>query len=323
VSGIGPGNLKRTSDGDKARGSETMAERAELLEAALDCRSDGIALLDVKDDVIFWNPAAEAISGFPALEVLCRPVPAPLEALLLGPALHTDGTLNAPASTRGTLVEVQHKLGHAVQAITQRVTLRDVLGERIGAAVFFHPAQSLDALPHGETGEGSADDLQTSQEELEERLQLEYEDFAGGGPGFGVLWIFVDQAQELRKTHGVAACHAMLDKVRHALAQGVRPAEQVGRWGEDEFLVVAHERNAEMLAAHAQMLAGMARTADFRWWGDRISITVSIGAVQAGGAAEESLAQLLKCARQAMENSNHAGGNRATLATRGIECSQS
>ena len=28
----------------------------------------------------------------------------------------------------------------------------------------------------------------------------------------------------------------------------------------------------EMLAAHAQMLAGLARTADFRWWGDRLSL---------------------------------------------------
>jgi chemotaxis protein MotA len=29
------------------------------------------------------------------------------------------------------------------------------------------------------------------------------------------------------------------------------------------------------------VLAGLARTADFRWWGDRVSLTVSIGAAQA------------------------------------------
>ena len=74
----------------------------------------------------------------------------------------------------------------------------------------------------------------------------------------------------------------MLDKVRHALAQGLRPAEEMSRWGDDEFLVVAHEHSAEMLAAHARTLAGLARTADFRWWGDRVSLTVSIGAAQAG-----------------------------------------
>ena len=89
----------------------------------------------------------------------------------------------------------------------------------------------------------------------------------------------------------------MLEKVRHALAQGLRPAEEMSRWGDDEFLVVAHERSAEMLAAHARTLAGLARTADFRWWGDRVSLTVSIGAAQAAGSDAETLAQLLERAR--------------------------
>ena len=63
----------------------------------------------------------------------------------------------------------------------------------------------------------------------------------------------------------------------------------MGRWGDDEFLIVAHERSAEMLASHAQTLAGLARTADFRWWGDRVSLTVSIGAAQAGGDGTEDV----------------------------------
>jgi len=65
---------------------------------------------------------------------------------------------------------------------------------------------------------------------------------------------------------------------------------------------------------------GLARTADFRWWGDRISISASIGAAQAGDDAKETLAQLLERAHQAMEASNDAGGNRATLAARRQEC---
>ena len=106
----------------------------------------------------------------------------------------------------------------------------------------------------------------------------------------------------------------MLEKVRHALVHGLRPAEEMSRWGDDEFLIVAHERSAEMLASHAHTLAGLARTADFRWWGDRVSLTVSIGAAQAGGDGTETLAQLLGRARQAMETSSRTGGNRATVA---------
>ena len=80
---------------------------------------------------------------------------------------------------------------------------------------------------------------------------------------------------------------------------------------------MAHERSLDMLAAHARMLAGLARTADFRWWGDRVSLTVSIGAAQAVGEGAETLAQLLKRAQEAMEASVHGGGNRATIAAAG------
>ncbi|MDE3149693.1 MAG: diguanylate cyclase, partial [Acidobacteriota bacterium] len=115
-----------------------------------------------------------------------------------------------------------------------------------------------------------------------------------------------------------AACEAMLGKVERALAQGLRPAEDLGRWGDDEFLIVSHERTPEMLAAHAQRLAGLARTAEFRWWGDRVSLTVSIGAAQA--QAGEPLARLLERARDAMATSADAGGNRITPAQGGQAC---
>jgi diguanylate cyclase (GGDEF)-like protein len=199
-----------------------------------------------------------------------------------------------------------------VPVIVRVLALRNGLGERIGTALLFHPAESLDALPHGESS--AYPGMAESRAELEERLQTEFDDFARGGSPLGVLWISVDQAEELRKTHGAAACNAMLEKVRHAMGQGLRPAEEMGRWGDDEFLIVAHERSADMLAAHAQMLDGLARTADFRWWGDRVSITVSIGAAQADNDATETLTQLLKRAREAMEASSRAGGNRVTAA---------
>ena len=41
------------------------------------------------------------------------------------------------------------------------------------------------------------------------------------------------------------------------LPSGLKPAEEIGRWGDDEFLVLSHERNAAMLAAHAQTPGGL------------------------------------------------------------------
>ena len=151
-----------------------------------------------------------------------------------------------------------------------------------------------------------------SQTEVEDRLAAMHEDFLRGDIPLGVLWVTVDQARDLRRTHGARACDAMLEKVERTLVNGLKPAEEIGRWGDDEFLVLSHERNTAMLAAHAQTLAGLARTTEFRWWGDRVSLTVSIGAAQA--ERDEPLVGLLERAQAAMLASVHAGGNHITAA---------
>ena len=296
-------------------------DRTELLESALDALPDGIALFGMEGEVVFWNRAAEAITGYPGMDLLGRPVPETLNALEPERLRRVDMPQDAePQTSRGTMVRSRHKLGHEVQTTARILALRDGVGERIGGAVIFHPAESLDSLPHGDSGEDRS--VEASQADLEERLHLEFEDFTRGGMPFGVLWISVDQAHEMRKTHGLGACEAMLEKMHHALAQGLRPTEELGRWGESEFLIISHERTPEMLGSHAQILAGLARTADFRWWGDRISLTVSIGAAQAGQNQDEGLAQLLERAQKAMESSVHEGGNCITSAPWSQQCSR-
>jgi diguanylate cyclase (GGDEF)-like protein/PAS domain S-box-containing protein len=297
-----------------------MTDRMELLEAALNSLPEGIALLGEERDLVFWNQAAEAITGHSAADLAGQPVPETLKPLLERCAPPMDAEPDADSQPmRGVPVHARHKLGHDVPAMARILVLRDGAGGRIGTAVVFHPAESLDALPQGEGGEGEG--VKVSQADLKERLETEFEDFARGGETFGVLWITVDQAHCLRKTHGANACDTMIGKVAQALAKGLRPTEKLGRWGDGEFLVVSHERTPEMLASHAQTLAGLARTADFRWWGDRVSITVSIGAAQADRAG--TLAELLGRAKAAMSSSFHAGGNQITSAPGGLPCSPS
>lgn len=266
---------------------------------------------------MFWNGAAGAITGHAGAGLLGRQVRDVLETLIVGGARQWTAQTNTEVmSDHGSLLHVHHRLGHDLPVMVRILVLRDGTGERIGTAAVFHPAERLDALPHGEHGEGAS--VEVSQTELEDRLKVEFEDFARSNLPFGVLWITVDQAHELRKTHGARACEAMLEKVERALANGLRPGEEVGRWGDDEFLVISHERTAAMLADHAQILAGLARTADFRWWGDRISLTVSIGAAQAQQTA--TLVGLLESAKAAMSSSSHAGGNQITSAPEGQSC---
>jgi PAS domain S-box-containing protein/diguanylate cyclase (GGDEF)-like protein len=297
-----------------------MIDRVQLFEAALDSLAEGIALADQEGRVAFWNRAAQAITGYTALGVVGRTVREALDEVITGGTRHWVAQTDTEfAPGRGSLVHVRHCLGHELPVLARILVLRDDMGSRIGTGVIFHPAESIDALPRGEIGEGST--VGESQADLDDRLAAMHEDFERGDTPLGVLWVTVDQAQALRHSHGARACEAMLEKVEHSLAGGLKPAEEIGRWGEDEFLILSHERNPAMLAAHAQMLAGLARTTDFRWWGDRASLTVSIGAAQAERG--EELGQLLERAQLAMLSSVRAGGNHVTAAKGRNACSPS
>ena len=293
-----------------------MADRTELLESALDSLQEGIALFGMDGKVVFWNQAAEETTGYPGVDLMGRGLPHGLDPLQPEFALQ-KGWRPTPGMhlSHGVLVKARHKLGHEIRVMARTRPLRDVLGERIGAAVVFHPAESLDALPTGSRGDDG--EVANSQADLEEHLRNEFENCAGGSLPLGVLWVKVDQGEELHKTHGAGARQAMIEKMEHALSSGLRPAEIMGRWGDDEFLIISHERTSEMLSAHGRVLVGLARTADFQWWGDRVTLTVSIGAAQAQKRSE-TLAQLLERAQRAMETSMHEGGNRVSP-MRGVE----
>jgi len=106
----------------------------------------------------------------------------------------------------------------------------------------------------------------------------------------------VDQAHELRRTHGVQACAAMLAKLEHALASGLRPTEQLGRWGEDEFLLLSHERTPEDAGGACAKAGRTGQDGGFPLVGRPPFNPVSMGAAQA--KTESSLAELLESARE-------------------------
>jgi diguanylate cyclase (GGDEF)-like protein len=328
-----------------------MKDRAEMLEATLDLIDGGVAILDDCSNVLFWNKAAATLTGYLAQDMISQRCPdglyrvddehlartgAGIAGFRHGGSVNTNCragvdpagcTVRTRISHAGldcevenddslqcpTLVLMSHKLGHSVPGMLRRVCLRDSLGESTGTALLFYPVEDVGTLPHGEASESA--EVERSQADMEDRLEASHHQWRAGRMPFGLLWIVVDQAAGLRKTHGRDACEAMLRTVEHTLLRQMKPGEIIGRWGNNEYLVLAHERTAELLLLHAQRLAGLARTADFRWWGDRVGLTVSIGASQA--AEGESLQSLLNRARQAMQASAYAGGNHATESREG------
>ncbi|WP_263356466.1 sensor domain-containing diguanylate cyclase [Acidicapsa ligni] len=326
-------------------------DHTEILEAALDTLSEGIVVLDEDSRIVFWSAAASAITGHQRADLLSRPCPAdlyhtdarysiPIRTDLSHPDLSHPADGNIPATSTldpsqhyPAQVHLRHRSGHTLPAMLHRVLLRNSLGTRLGTVLRFYPIEEVDTLPHGESaGEASASNNQSVLSVLINRLDMAWQEWSANLVPFGLLWLTVDQAAVLRTTHGRDACEAMLSIVERTLQNGLKPTETLGRWGENEFLVLSHERSQEMLDAHARLLGSLAPTADFRWWGDRIELTLSIGAAQATSYAHgesagtetssmATLSSLLRHAQLAMQSSIHAGGNCVTQSG-GKACSQ-
>jgi len=321
-----------------------MSDRVQMLEATLDLMDEGVAILDSQSKVLFWNKAAAALTGRSAAEMVCHSCPDDLyrideEHRSLTGAVRGDRRSGIRATKaiedpnclpcresqnqseksdssdasllRPTLVSMSHKLGHRVPGMLRKAILRDANDEPTGGeALLFYPVEDFDALPHGECSD--CGDVERSQAEMEDRLEAAHHQWTCNRVPFGLLWVTVDQAQSMRRTHGREACESMMKTVEQTLIRQMKPAEIIGRWGNNEFLVLAHERAGKLLVEHAAHLAGLARTADFRWWGDRAALTLSIGASQAHSG--DTLQSLLNRARQAMQTSGYAGGNQVTEA---------
>jgi diguanylate cyclase (GGDEF)-like protein/PAS domain S-box-containing protein len=286
----------------------------ELLDAALNALEEGFVVLDSDAHVVAWNPAATKITGFQRGEMLGRPLPDGFYEIDLTAANSEEETsFRIDKPERPVAVQLRHHQGHALPAMMRLTPLRDALGHRFGTVVRFHPTEELDALPHGAVY--AEEDLDSHAEHnvcnIEERLEDAWRKWDERGASFGLLWVLVDQAELLLKTHGRDASEAMLRIVERTLSHALRPGEFLGRWGHHEFLVVCHERNAELLLLHARHLRELTHSADFRWWGDRVPLTVSVGCAQAERG--EKLKAIMLRSQQGMERARLDGGNTVVL----------
>jgi diguanylate cyclase (GGDEF)-like protein len=273
-----------------------MSCRVDMLEATLDHIGEAVVILDGKSNVLFWNRTAAQLTGYSPVDVLAHACP----NLITSQFGQIDLGSGKPSATT-----LNHKLGYTVAGMVRVFDLHDSLGASSGKALLFYPIEDLETIADVESPD--AIDIEHNHSEMKDRLEAAHHQWMTGDIPFGLLWIKVDQAESLRKSHGRDACESMLRTVQQTLARQRKPSEVIGRWEASEFLVLTHERTPELLVEHAQRLAGIARTADFRWWGDRVGLTVSVGAAFA--AEGHTLHSLLNGALDAMQSAVYAGGN--------------
>jgi diguanylate cyclase (GGDEF)-like protein len=113
------------------------------------------------------------------------------------------------------------------------------------------------------------------------------------GRPFALLMMDLDNFKSLNDSYGHGAGDAALRHFGSTVAAQIRKNDLLARLGGDEFCIVLPETDATLAVALAAGITEVVRHCGFRWQGQPVPMTVSIGAAawRAGSADGETLAR--------------------------------
>jgi diguanylate cyclase (GGDEF)-like protein len=134
------------------------------------------------------------------------------------------------------------------------------------------------------------------------------------GRPLGVVLVDVDHFKTINDRYGHEIGDRALEAVADALTDAVRSSDTVGRFGGDEFVVLAPETDgAELEALMERLIAAVAEHTVLSE-GERIELSVSTGGAWATGGVEVSAELLIAQADRSMYEAKGAGRNRSGVA---------
>jgi diguanylate cyclase (GGDEF)-like protein/PAS domain S-box-containing protein len=297
-------------------------QNPEIFRAALESLQTGVCVVDRERKINFWNDGAEKITGYLRQDVVGRSCG---EILLT--KYHERKVVFCEHScplvaamqdgqARESRVYLHHKSGYAVPVNLRAVPIHDEHGHVVGAVESFvempwvskrpRPGSDL-AVGHGLDALTQLPDYIFTESYLADRLKFASEHAIP----FGLLCIQLDQLEVLTARHGLDAAEAILNVVAHTLRNGLDPTDFVGRWSEDQFVAIVANCSESDLLITAERLNRLAQSSEISWWGDRLSVTVSVGGTLLRPG--EPLVTLLERAGNALKQAMENGGNFASI----------
>jgi two-component system cell cycle response regulator len=145
---------------------------------------------------------------------------------------------------------------------------------------------------------------------IELKVEHGLQDHQRLGRLYGLLMFDLDHFKQVNDSHGHEAGDAMLRAIGESVSQGLRPDDIVGRWGGEEFLVLAPDVDALTLGDLAErcrvLIAESSVAAGLSW----VSVTASIGATVL--IHSDNANSVISRVDELMYQSKHSGGDRTT-----------
>jgi diguanylate cyclase (GGDEF)-like protein/PAS domain S-box-containing protein len=282
---------------------------SEIYRSILESLPTGLCVVDRGKRIVLWSDGAERITGHLRHEVIGHCCVA--EALLhcdqqdcewcnegcpLARAIKTS----QPAEAIGFL---RHKAGHEIPVRVRAVPVHNAHGSIIGAAETFEDDQRISGRDHRQNGmkfPAWIDEVTdvANHAMAQSRLREALATFAEAQVPFGILCFRLEGLEHFRASFGLEAASSLLRVVARTLEGALWRTDFVGRWSDDQFLVILNGCGEEALRSVRERVRRMLASDGIEWWGERRSLPVSIG--QATVQADDTVESLIGRAQESL-----------------------
>ena len=289
----------------------------EIYRTVLESLQTGVYVLDLEGKILLWNQGAARITGYMQHEVLgrfCRDN-------ILAQCDHIGcvtcagqcpfGRVLQDGHAREYRIQLRHRRGHPISVLMRVVPIRDPGGSVIGIAHSFDEqrfAMDRDRNQYNLASSGCLDETDVpNREYLQFRLREDLSAFTEYHLPFGIIFVEVDGLARFRTVYGHEAGGAILRVVAQTIRNGLRPADFLGRWSEEQFLAVLPNCGWSGVQRAGDRIRKLAGYAKLQWWGDQLSVTTSIG--YASAQTGDSMDSLVQRAQQTMAKTSGTDAN--------------
>lgn len=282
----------------------------EICRNILESLPTGMCVIDMQKKIVFWSDGAERITGHLRHEVIGQSCVG--ESLLHCdqpgcefcseecPLARAIKTAHAAEAT-GFL---HHKAGHEIPVSIRAVPIHNEHGSIIGAVETFEnlqPTPSTNARDAARQVPDFTDAVTgvASRAMMLSHLRETMVRFTKVQVPFAVLFFRVGGLTHFRASLGAEAASSLLRVVARTLENNLWTTDFVGRWSDDQFLVILSGCREQSLGLVRERVRRSLAGEGIEWWGERRSLPVSIG--EASVQPEESVELLLGRAQKSLE----------------------
>jgi len=258
----------------------------EIWRGILEGLPTGLCVVDLQKKIVIWSTGAERLTGHLRHEVVGH-------SCISETLLHCDQpgcefcNEQCPAASAIKTAQpsegiawLHHKAGHEIPVRVQAVPVHNQHGSIIGAVETFDEIQTARAKQQESPTQSDAgiDSITGigSRSVTEMYLQQALLSLKEESVPFCLLLLRVEGLRQFRASFGPDATASLLRTMARTLEGSLWTSDYVGRWSDDQFLVILSGCAEEALPPVRERIRRTLAGESIEWWGERHSLPISL-----------------------------------------------